>query len=239
MTQKAVVLLSGGLDSATTLAVAKANGHQLYGITFDYGQRHIWELEAAKKIAKTVGLEQHIIYKLDLSCFGGSALTDRQIPVPQITEEKLNTNLADQGIPPTYVPARNTIFLSIALGWAEVLGAFHIYLGANAIDYSGYPDCRPEFIQAFENLASLATKAGVEGRQFRIHTPLIHMTKKEIIQKGLALGVDFRLTHSCYSPDEQGVACGRCASCQIRLRGFQEANLQDPIEYQFRPSSSK
>ena len=224
--KKAVVLLSGGLDSATTLAIAKSQGFACYCLTFDYGQRHRWEIEAAKKVAKSLGALEHRIFRLDLSQFGGSALTDENLPVPK-GEDPLK-----EEIPITYVPARNTVFLSLALAWAEVLPAYHIFIGVNALDYAGYPDCRPEFIEAFEKVANLGTKEGVEGRPFRIETPIIHCTKKEIIEKGLSLGVDFRLTHSCYEPDEQGRPCGSCASCQLRKKGFEELGIPDPLLYQ-------
>ncbi len=222
---KAVVLVSGGLDSATTLALARAEGCACYALTFDYGQRHRVELEAARRVAHSLGAVDHRIVPLDLSWMGGSALTDRSIPVP---------GEATPGIPVTYVPARNTVFLSIALGWAEVQGARDIFIGANAVDYSGYPDCRPAFIAAFERLANLATRAGVEGRGFRIRAPLMHWDKAEIIRRGAALGVDFALTLSCYDPDETARACGRCDSCRLRARGFAAAGLPDPTPYRAR-----
>jgi 7-cyano-7-deazaguanine synthase len=220
----AVVLLSGGLDSATTLAIAHAEGYAPHALSFRYGQRHAAELEAARAVARQLGAVRHEIMKIDLRAMGGSALT-ADIPVPRDRREpEIGT-----GIPVTYVPARNTIFLSFALGWCEVLGAADIFLGVNAVDYSGYPDCRPEFIRAFETLANLATKAGVEGRtRFRIHTPLIALSKAEIIRKGLALGVDYSLTRRCYDPDAEGSACGRCDACVLRLKGFQEAGIADP-----------
>jgi 7-cyano-7-deazaguanine synthase len=222
----AVVLLSGGLDSATTLAIANAEGYELIALSFRYGQRHAAELEAAHAVARQLGVARHEIVELDLYRMGGSALT-ADIPVPQDrTQHEIGS-----GIPSTYVPARNTIFLSYALGWCEVLGAADIFIGVNAVDYSGYPDCRPEFIRAFEALANLATKAGVEGRRFRIHTPLIALTKAEIIRKGLALGVDYSLTRSCYAPEAGGRACGRCDACAIRLKGFAEVGLRDPGAY--------
>lgn len=226
--KKAVVLLSGGVDSATTLAIANNEGFQLFALTFRYGQRHQREIEAAKRIADSLVVAEHRIIDIDLAAFGGSALTDPAIKVP-----KDRAGLGNSGqIPPTYVPARNTIFLSFALGWAEVLGAFDIFIGVNATDYSGYPDCRAEFTTAFEKLSNLATAAAVEGKgQYRIHTPVINMTKGRIILKGTALGLDYSLTHSCYDPDEQGRACGRCDSCRLRLKGFAEAGLEDPIEY--------
>lgn len=227
-TRKAVVLVSGGLDSATTLAVAKAEGCELFAISFDYGQRHRFELEAARKVCAANQVRRHIVVPLDLRAFGGSALTD-DIAVPKDRSDDELT----AGIPVTYVPARNTIFLSLALGWAEVLGAFDLFIGVNAVDYSGYPDCRPEFIAAFDKLANLATKAGVEGTgRWTIHAPLIQLSKADIIRTGMRLGVDYSLTHSCYDPDPQGLACGRCDSCRLRLKGFAEAGLIDPIGYQ-------
>ena len=225
--KKAVILLSGGLDSATTLAIAQNDGFTPYGLTFSYGQRHQFEIGASQKIAEACNLTDHIITEIDLRAFGGSALTD-DIDVPKDRSE----NTMSGSIPVTYVPARNTIFLSFALAWAEVLQSGDIFLGVNSMDYSGYPDCRPEYIQSFQTMANLATKAGVEGAQsITIHTPLISMTKGEIISKGLALGVDYSLTHSCYDPDKAGNACGRCDSCSIRLKGFQEAGTADPINY--------
>jgi 7-cyano-7-deazaguanine synthase len=226
--KKAVILLSGGLDSATTLAIARSNGFQCYAMSFVYGQRHKREIEAAKKVAKSLGAAEHRIIEIDLAAFGGSALTDKAIDVPRDRADLDGST----HIPATYVPARNTIFLSYALAWAEVLGAFDIFIGVNSIDYSGYPDCRAEFIAAFEKTANLATAAAVEDRgQYRIHTPIIEMTKAQIIQTGRKLGVDYSLTHSCYDPDEQGRSCGRCDSCRLRLKGFAEAGLTDPIEY--------
>jgi 7-cyano-7-deazaguanine synthase len=222
----AIVLLSGGIDSTTTLAIAIAQGYATYVLSFDYGQRHSLELEAARRVAKSLGVKEHRAVKIDNRIFGGSALTD-DVDVPKGRSEK---EIA-AGVPITYVPARNTIFLSYALAWAEVLGASDIFIGVNALDYSGYPDCRPEFITAFENLASLATKSGVEGQRFRIHAPLISLSKAEIIRRGTELGIDFSLTHSCYDPTADGRACGRCDSCHIRLKGFREAGLQDPIAY--------
>ena len=225
--KKAVILLSGGLDSATTLAIAQNDGFTLYGLTFSYGQRHQFEIGASQKIAEACNLTDHIITEIDLRAFGGSALTD-DIDVPKDRPESTMSG----SIPVTYVPARNTIFLSFALAWAEVLQSNDIFLGVNSMDYSGYPDCRPEYIQSFQAMANLATKAGVDGDQsITIHTPLISMTKGEIIRKGLALGVDYSLTHSCYDPDKAGNACGRCDSCRIRLKGFQEAGTADPINY--------
>ena len=225
--KKAVILLSGGLDSATTLAIAQNDGFTPYGLTFSYGQRHQFEIGASQKIAEACNLTDHIITEIDLRAFGGSALTD-DIDVPKDRSESTMSG----SIPVTYVPARNTIFLSFALAWAEVLQSNDIFLGVNSMDYSGYPDCRPEYIQSFQAMANLATKAGVDGAQsITIHTPLISMTKGEIIRKGLALGVDYSLTHSCYDPDKAGNACGRCDSCRIRLKGFQEAGTADPINY--------
>lgn len=226
--RKAVILVSGGLDSATVLAIAQNLGFDLYAISFDYGQRHQFELQAAKKVCDSLKVKKQISFELDLRAFGGSALTD-EIEVPKDRNEaEMEVN-----IPITYVPARNTIFLSIAMGWAETLGIEDIFLGVNSVDYSGYPDCRPEFIQAFQNVANLATKSGVEGKDaWKIHTPLISMTKSDIIKKGLSLGVNYGLTHSCYDPDSQGFSCGRCDSCKLRLKGFEEANSQDPITYQ-------
>lgn len=224
---KAVILLSGGLDSYTAAAIARTDGFQLYALTINYGQRHQRELDCSRRIAESLGITEHKTIALDLRAIGGSALTSSQ-PVPK------SGTPADQpaAIPPTYVPARNTILLSVALGWAEVLGAFDIFMGANAVDYSGYPDCRAEFIAAFEGLANLATAAAVEGRgRFRIHAPLIGLSKAEIIARGAELHLDYSLTHSCYDPDDQGRACGRCDSCLLRLKGFAEAHLRDPIEY--------
>jgi 7-cyano-7-deazaguanine synthase len=224
MQKKAVVLYSGGLDSSTCLAMAADMGFAPYAISFSYGQRHSIELEVAKANAKTMGAAEHLVVDFDLRLMGGSALT-ADIAVPK---DGVGSN-----IPVTYVPARNTIFLSFALGWAEVLGAFDIFIGVNALDYSGYPDCRPEFIAAFETMANLATKAGVEGTGgFRIHSPLIRMTKAQIIAAGVALGVDYGLTHSCYDPSPTGLSCGQCDSCRLRLKGFAEAGLQDPLTYQ-------
>ena len=224
-TEKAVVLLSGGLDSATVLAIAQASSKQCYALSFDYGQRHVAELNAATLIAKAAEVVAHSTLNIDLGAIGGSALTDRDIAVPELTE-------ASEGIPITYVPARNTIMLSMALGWAEVLGANSIYTGVNAVDYSGYPDCRPEYIAAFQQMANLATRAAVEGGDLQIQTPLIELSKAEIIQQGLALGVDYSLTVSCYQADANGAACGRCDSCQLRMTGFLEAGVSDPTRYQ-------
>jgi len=219
---RAIVLVSGGLDSATCLAIAKSQGYDCFALSFDYGQRHRAELEAAEKVSKTFGAKAHKVIKLGLGDIGGSALTDAAIDVPTSPTE---------GIPVTYVPARNTVFLSLALGWAEVLEAYDIFIGVNAVDYSGYPDCRPEFIQAFESMANLATKAGVEGKRFSIHTPLIDLTKADIIQQGVALGVDYSRTVSCYSADDDGRACGVCDSCRLRAAGFDAAAIPDPTRY--------
>ncbi|MCX7397512.1 MAG: 7-cyano-7-deazaguanine synthase QueC [Planctomycetales bacterium] len=224
--KKAVVLVSGGLDSATTLAIAKGEGFDIYAISFDYGQRHHFELEAARRVCESQGVSELVVFKVDTSIFRGSALTN-DIPVPHNRDE---SQMAD-GIPVTYVPARNTIFLSVGLGLAESVGANDLFIGVNAVDYSGYPDCRPEFIKAFEDMANLATKAGVEGQRLNVHTPLILLTKAEIIQRGVALGVDYGLTHSCYDPLPDGTSCGECDSCQLRLRGFREAGCADPIRY--------
>ena len=224
---KGIVLLSGGIDSTTTLALAQRQGFEVYALTFRYGQRHQLEVEAARRIAGALRAARHEIIDLDLRRFGGSALTD-DIAVPKDrTRDEIGA-----GIPVTYVPARNTIFLSFALAWAEVLGAADIFVGVNALDYSGYPDCRPEYIAAFQHMADLATKAGVEGRQrLRIHTPLIALSKQQIIQTGFSLGVDYALTSSCYDPSPTGEACGRCDACLLRLKGFAEAGARDPIRY--------
>ena len=226
-TKKAVVLSSGGLDSTTVMAIAKHAGFELYSLSFDYGQRHFFELEAARKVAETFGVNKHMVINIDLNKIGGSALTDN-IEVPKAkTEESMAAE-----IPVTYVPARNTIFLSYALAWAEVLQSSDIFIGVNAIDYSGYPDCRPEYIEAFQRMANLATKAGVQGTtQIKIQAPLINMTKAQIIQKGIELGVDYALTHSCYDPSSQGLACGRCDSCILRIKGFKDAGTPDPTRY--------
>lgn len=222
--RKAVILVSGGLDSATVLAIAANAGFELYALSFDYGQRHRHELEAAKKVCESFDVKQFVIFPLDLRVFGGSALTaDIDVPKDR-SEHDLET-----GIPITYVPARNTVFLSLALAWAETLNAFDLFIGVNAVDYSGYPDCRPEFIQAFQKTATLATKSGVEGDgRWNVHTPLISLTKAEIITKGMELGVDYGLTHSCYDPLPDGTPCGHCDSCQLRAKGFQEAGFSDP-----------
>ncbi len=219
---KAVILISGGLDSTTVLAIAKSQGYQCYTLSFDYGQRHRVELQAATVISSEMGAKEHKTITLDLRSIGGSALTDDSIAVPEA--------LAD-GIPVTYVPARNTVFLSIALVWAEVLGAETIFIGVNAVDYSGYPDCRPDYIAAFETMANLATKSGVEGQALTIQTPLIDLTKAQIIEQGLALGVDYQKTVSCYQADDNGHACGRCDSCRLRRQGFIDANIDDPTRY--------
>ena len=225
---KAVVLLSGGMDSTTVAAVALSQGFDVHALTFRYGQRHKAEVEAARRVAEQMGIRRHVVLDIDLRAFGGSALTG-DLELPKDTPiEKIG-----QGIPSTYVPARNTIFLAFALGWSEVLGASDIFLGANALDYSGYPDCRPEFIQSFQTMANLATRAGVEGGQrLTIHTPLIALSKREIIEQGLALGVDYGITRTCYDPSPDGAACGRCEACLLRLKGFREAGLEDPAPYQ-------
>ena len=225
---KAVVLLSGGMDSTTTAAIAMRRGFDVHALTFRYGQRHQAELDAAKRVAERLGIHRHVILDIDLRAFGGSALTS-EIEVPKDTP----MDEIGRRIPLTYVPARNTIFLSFALGWAEVLGASDIFLGANAMDYSGYPDCRPEFMRAFETMAGLATRAAVEGgRRLTIHTPLIALSKRQIIEEGLALGVDYGITLTCYDPVLDGAACGRCEACLLRLKGFREAGMEDPAPYQ-------
>ncbi|HKJ07928.1 MAG TPA: 7-cyano-7-deazaguanine synthase QueC [Gammaproteobacteria bacterium] len=220
--RKAVVLLSGGLDSATTLSMARAEGYACHALSLDYGQRHHAELAAARRVAEALGAVEHKTIPLDLTAIGGSALTDAGIAVPERPSD---------GIPVTYVPARNTVFLALALGWAEVLGAWDLFIGVNAVDYSGYPDCRPEYIAAFERLSNLATRAGVEGGRFHIHAPLIHMSKEEIIRAGVGLGVDYGLTVSCYRADAQGRACGVCDSCRLRAAGFAKAGIADPTVY--------
>ena len=224
---KAVVLLSGGLDSTTCLAMAGDQGFETYALSFSYGQRHTGELDAARAVAKQFGAAQHVVADIDLRLFGGSALTSNlEVPKGRLVDEM------GQGVPVTYVPARNTIFLSFALAWAEVLGAAHIFIGVNALDYSGYPDCRPEYIEAYQRMADLATRAGVDGGQrLTIHTPLIELTKAQIIQRGLELGVDYGLTRTCYDPEPNGHSCGKCDACQLRLKGFAEAGLTDPVEY--------
>jgi 7-cyano-7-deazaguanine synthase len=225
---KAVVLLSGGMDSTTVGAIALSCGFDVHGLTFRYGQRHKAEVEAARLVAERLGIRRHVVLDIDLRAFGGSALTgDLEVPKDTPIDE------IGQRIPSTYVPARNTIFLAFALGWSEVLGASDIFLGANALDYSGYPDCRPEFIQSFQTMANLATRAGVEGgRRLTIHTPLIALSKREIIEQGLALGVEYGITRTCYDPAPDGAACGRCEACLLRLKGFREAGLEDPAPYQ-------
>ncbi|MGD9109657.1 MAG: 7-cyano-7-deazaguanine synthase QueC [Phycisphaerales bacterium] len=226
--KRAIVLLSGGLDSATTLAIAKNNGYDCYAMTFHYGQRHRTEIRASERVARSIGVVEHRIIDIDIGSFGGSALTDTQIDVPKDRQD-----LSSGGsIPVTYVPARNTIFLSYALAWAEVLGAFDVFIGVNSTDYSGYPDCRPEFVEAFEEVANVATAAAVQSRRrFRIHAPIIGMNKAKIIKTGMQLNVDYSLTHSCYDPDDSGRSCGRCDSCLLRLKGFAKAGFKDPLEY--------
>ena len=220
--KRAVILLSGGLDSATVVAMARAEGYSCYTMSFDYGQRHRAELQAAERVARDLGVVEHKVIGLNLNGIGGSALTDSAIAVPEGPSE---------GIPITYVPARNTVFLSLALGWAEVLGARDIFIGVNAVDYSGYPDCRPEFVEAFEHMANLATKAGVEGQGFRIQAPLQNLSKAEIVEAGVKLGVDYGLTVSCYQADDKGYACGKCDSCRLRAEGFSTAGIADPTPY--------
>ncbi len=222
MNKKAIVLLSGGLDSITALALARSEGYQCYALSFDYGQKHNAELNAARRIAEEYAVEEHKILSLGLNSIGGSALTDETISVPETPQE---------GIPVTYVPARNTIFLAFALGWAEVLESHDIFIGVNAVDYSGYPDCRPEFINAFQKMANLATKEGVEGKEITVHAPLIHLSKAQIIQKGTELGVDYSRTVSCYSADREGRACGKCEACRLRAEGFSAAGISDPTPY--------
>ncbi|MBW1705808.1 MAG: 7-cyano-7-deazaguanine synthase QueC [Deltaproteobacteria bacterium] len=223
--KKAVVLLSGGLDSTTVMAIARSEGYEIYGLSFRYGQRHALELEAARRVAKALGAKEHLVMDIDLAKIGGSALTG-DIEVPKGRDE----GEMKREIPVTYVPARNTIFLSHALAWAEVLEASDIFIGVNAVDYSGYPDCRPQYIEAFERMANLATKAGVEGRtRVKIRTPLINMTKADIIREGIELGIDYGMTHSCYDPSPEGMPCGRCDSCLLRKKGFREAGITDPV----------
>lgn len=225
--KKAVVLLSGGIDSTTAMAIAKHEGFEIYSLSFSYGQRHAFELTAAQKVADAVGVAEHLVINVDIEKIGGSSLTD-DMDVPKDRDEISMS----REIPVTYVPARNTIFLSYALAWAEVLESSDIFIGVNAIDYSGYPDCRPEYTEAFERMANLATKTGVEGiTKIRIRTPLIHLTKAQIIKKGVELGIDYSLTHSCYDPSSQGLACGRCDSCFLRKKGFKEAGIPDPTRY--------
>ncbi len=230
MADQAVVLLSGGLDSATCLAMARDQGHECYALSLDYGQRHRAELNAARRVARNQGVLEHRTLKVDLAGIGGSALTDGNIPVPEVPGE---------GIPITYVPARNTLLLSLALGWAEVLGIQDLFIGVNAVDYSGYPDCRPDFIAAFEKTANLGTKAGVAGGGFHVHTPLINMSKAAIIRQGTSLGVDYSLTISCYQPDDRGRACGVCDSCRLRGEGFLVAGVSDPTMYRDKPGSAQ
>jgi 7-cyano-7-deazaguanine synthase len=220
--KRAIVLLSGGLDSATVLAIARSTGYECYALSVEYGQRHRAELDAAKRVAAALGAREHRVMRVDLADIGGSALTDNRVAIPESLQP---------GIPVTYVPARNTLFLSLALGWAEVIGARDLFVGVNSVDYSGYPDCRPAFIEAFERLAAVATKAGVEGAKFNIHAPLIEMSKADIIREGLRLGVDFGSTVSCYQADSQGRACGKCDSCRLRAAGFAAANTLDPTRY--------
>jgi len=228
MKKSAVILLSGGLDSATVAAVAREEGFVLYALSVDYGQRHRFELEAARRVARAMGVKRHEVLSVDLSRFGGSALTDA-IDVPK----DRRVGQTEEEIPVTYVPARNTVLLSLALAYAEVIGAADIFIGVNAVDYSGYPDCRPQYLEAFQRLAGLATKAGVEGwLEFRVHAPLLHLAKAQIIRRGTELGVDYALTHSCYDPDAEGRGCGRCDACLLRLKGFAEAGFEDPLEYQ-------
>ena len=221
--KKAVVLYSGGLDSTTCMAIARDQGFEAYALSFNYGQRHTVELDKAREYAPLIGAKEHMVVDIDMRQMGGSALTaDIEVPKDGASED---------AIPVTYVPARNTIFLSFALGWAEVLGASDIYIGVNALDYSGYPDCRPEFVEAFQQMANLATKAGVEGTPYRINAPLIDLTKAQIIQQGMALGIDYGLTHSCYDPTAEGMSCGHCDSCLLRLKGFADAGCEDPVTY--------
>lgn len=224
---KAVVLISGGLDSATIMAIARQQGFELHGLSFDYGQRHRFELQSAARVCQANETASHVVFPIATDIFRGSALTN-DIAVPH---DRCEDEMSD-GIPVTYVPARNTIFLSVGLGLAESIGASDIFIGVNAVDYSGYPDCRPEYIRAFEQMANLGTKAGVEGRKMNVHMPLVSLTKAEIIRQGLSLGVDYGLTHSCYDPSPEGVSCGKCDSCQLRLKGFAEAGSTDPIAYQ-------
>lgn len=232
MTRKAVVLLSGGLDSTTVLAIAKDHGFEPYALSFRYGQRHEIELAAAQRVAAAAGVQRHVVCDIDLRVFGGSALTaDVDVPKHDSADD-----LAGDEIPITYVPARNTVFLSFALAYAEVVGATDIFIGVSALDYSGYPDCRPEFIAAYERMANLATRAGVEGKELKIHTPLIDLTKAQTVEIGMRLGVDYSLTSSCYDPDAQGRPCGHCDSCLLRLKGFADAGLADPLEYQGAPA---
>lgn len=225
MSKKAVILLSGGLDSATTLSIAKSKGFELYTMTFNYGQRHLREITAAERISRQVGVKEHKVLRLDLETIGGSSLTDKELTIPH---NRFLQEMKD-GIPLTYVPARNIIFLSCALSWAEVIGTGEIFIGANAVDYSGYPDCRPAFIESFEKTANLGTKMGVEGKKIKIHSPLINLSRGDIIKKGLSLGVDYSLTWSCYDPGADGSVCGCCDSCNLRRKGFKEVGISDPI----------
>lgn len=225
MPKKAIVLASGGLDSTTIMAIVNYKGYDIYALSFDYGQRHKIELEAAKKVAKYFDAKKHLILHIELDTIGGSALTE-DIILPQ---EKNLKEISSSGVPTTYVPARNIIFLSYALAWAEVLGSTNIFIGVNAIDFSNYPDCRPEFVESFQKTANLATKAGMEGKKIQIHAPLMHMTKGEIIKKGISLGIDYSMTHSCYNPGKDGLPCGRCDSCLLRKKGFEEAGVKDPL----------
>lgn len=232
MTRKAIVLLSGGLDSTTVLAIAKDQGFEPYALSFRYGQRHEIELAAAQRVADAAGVARHVVCDVDLRVFGGSALTsDVEVPKRDSADE-----IGDDEIPITYVPARNTVFLSFALAYAEVVGAVDIFIGVSSLDYSGYPDCRPEFIAAYERMANFATRAGVEGSELKIHTPLIDLTKAQTVELGTRLGVDYSLTSSCYDPDERGCPCGHCDSCLLRLKGFAEVGLSDPLEYQDAPA---
>ncbi len=225
MPKKAIVLASGGLDSTTIMAIVNYKGYDIYALSFDYGQRHKIELEAAKKVAKYFDAKKHLILHIELDTIGGSALTEDIIP-PQ---ERNLKEISSSGVPTTYVPARNIIFLSYALAWAEVLGSTNIFIGVNAIDFSNYPDCRQEFVESFQKTANLATKAGMEGKKIQIHAPLMHMTKGEIIKKGISLGIDYSMTHSCYNPGKDGLPCGRCDSCLLRKKGFEEAGVKDPL----------
>ncbi|HEX5632579.1 MAG TPA: 7-cyano-7-deazaguanine synthase QueC [Gemmatimonadales bacterium] len=227
MAREAVVLLSGGMDSATTAAIARADGFRVHALSFRYGQRHAVELEAARRVAASLGVARHVVLDIDLRAFGGSALTD----VIDVPKDRAVDRMGE-GVPVTYVPARNTIFLAFALAYAESLGATDIFIGANAVDYSGYPDCRPEFLEAFQRMARLGTRLGSEGAALTIHAPLVHLTKADIVRRGAALGVDFSLTRTCYDPAPDGAACGRCDACQLRLKGFREAGLDDPAPYQ-------
>lgn len=227
MNEKAVILLSGGLDSTTVCAVAKSQGREIYALTINYNQRNVWEINAAKQVARSVGVVEHVVFPINLRLFGGSSLTDSAIDV----DKNVSLEEIGKGIPSSYVPARNTIFLSLALAFAETRDASEIWIGVNSLDYSGYPDCRPEYIDAFSKMAQLATKVGVEGKKLEIKTPLLHLTKGEIIKLGLSLGVDYSITRTCYDLDDQGLACGKCESCQLRKNGFAEAGALDPTPY--------